>query len=70
MGPGNVAGSSSTGTITQEHIKASILSAVEDKVRVFPLRSWSFFFTGSGSGFFYVSSFGSNSIKKVGFSLF
>ena len=68
MGPGNVAGSSSTGTITQEHIKASILSAVEDKVRVFPLRSWSFFFTGSG--FFYVSSFGSNSIKKVGFSLF
>jgi hypothetical protein len=31
MGGGGVA--ASTGTITQEHIKASILSAVEDKVR-------------------------------------
>ena len=64
MGPGNVAGSSSTGTITQEHIKASILSAVEDKVRVFPLRSWSFFFTGSGSGFFTSPASAPTPLKK------
>ena len=64
MGPGNVAGSSSTGTITQEHIKASILSAVEDKVRVFPLRSWSFFLPAPAPVFFTSPASAPTPLKK------